>query len=529
MTRLASHLNPSNTPQTEALKGQVANSAAGFSYPVDDWTRLDRFLVLGSEGGSYYASERKLTLENADAVRKCLKLDSPRAVSRIVEVSLAGRAVKNEPAIMALVLALKEGDEATRKRAADVLPQVCRIGTHLFQAAEYVKALGGWGRNTTRAFEGWYLGRRPASLASQVIKYQSREGWSHRDVLRKCHAKTANPTTNAVLHYAVKGWESVGEQPHDDEALRQIWAFERAKKADRKELVRLISEYGLPHECVPNEAKSDPAVWEAMLPTMGLTALMRNLNKLTAVGLLAPLQATTKKVCDLLTDEEALKAARVHPLKMLVALRTYAQGHGDKGKLTWKPVQQVVSALDAGFYKAFKAVEPTGKRHLLALDVSGSMTWGAVAGCGGMTPRDISAVLALVTMNVEDQTLVKGFSHDLCDIPISPRKSLGEVVNIINQVPMGGTDCSLPMEWAIKTRTPVDAFVVYTDSETYLGTRHPSVALQDYRQKTGIPAKLVVVGMVSNGFTIADPKDGGMMDVVGADTHLPSIIADFVR
>ena len=43
----------------------------------------------------------------------------------------------------------------------------------------------------------------------------------------------------------------------------------------------------------------------------------------------------------------------------------------------------------------------------------------------------------------------------------------------------------------------------------------------------GIGAKLVVIGMVSNGFTIADPNDAGMLDVVGFDTATPSIITDF--
>ena len=44
----------------------------------------------------------------------------------------------------------------------------------------------------------------------------------------------------------------------------------------------------------------------------------------------------------------------------------------------------------------------------------------------------------------------------------------------------------------------------------------------------GIPAKLVVVGMVANNFTIADPNDGGAMDVVGFDTAVPELIAGFV-
>ena len=85
------------------------------------------------------------------------------------------------------------------------------------------------------------------------------------------------------------------------------------------------------------------------------------------------------------------------------------------------------------------------------------------------------------------------------------------------------------MLYAMERKLEVDAFVVYTDSETWAGSIQPFQALQQYRQQTGIPAKLIVVGMVSNGFTIADPSDAGMMDVVGFDTNVPTIMADFVK
>jgi len=39
----------------------------------------------------------------------------------------------------------------------------------------------------------------------------------------------------------------------------------------------------------------------------------------------------------------------------------------------------------------------------------------------------------------------------------------------------------------------------------------------------------ISVGMTSNGFTLADPNDRGMPDVVGFDTTVPAVIADFVR
>jgi len=37
------------------------------------------------------------------------------------------------------------------------------------------------------------------------------------------------------------------------------------------------------------------------------------------------------------------------------------------------------------------------------------------------------------------------------------------------------------------------------------------------------------VGVTSKGFTLADPNDRGMMKVVGFDTKVPAVIADFVR
>src|SRR5438445_675509 len=116
---------PKNTPQNQPIPGsqQVPNSAGGYAFAVDDLKRLDRWLILGSEGGSYYAREQKLTVDNADAVLRCIQADGLRTVRRIVEISDSGRAPKNDPAIMALALAITFGDPATRQAVAEALPQ----------------------------------------------------------------------------------------------------------------------------------------------------------------------------------------------------------------------------------------------------------------------------------------------------------------------------------------------------------------------------------------------------------------------
>jgi len=256
--------------------------------------------------------------------------------------------------------------------------------------------------------------------------------------------------------------------------------------------------------------------------------------------LLAPLSAASRKVATSLVDASRLARARVHPIALLSALKVYEQGHGERARLranalSWAPAREIVDALDQAFYLSFRSITPTGKTHLLALDVSGSMTCGTIAGVPGLTPRVASAAMALATAKVEAGFLSVAFAAATAGDPgilplaISPRQRLDDVLRTVENLPFGGTDCSLPMVWALRHRIEVDTFVVYTDSETWAGRVHPFQALAEYRHQMGRPAKLIVVGMTATGFTIADPTDPGMLDVVGFDAAAPQVMADFAR
>ncbi|MFO1057343.1 MAG: TROVE domain-containing protein [Dongiaceae bacterium] len=520
------------TPQSEPIPGTVANAAGGHAFPVDDWIRFDRFLVLGAEGGSYYAGERALTRDNAAAVLRCIAADGARAVARIVAISESGRAPKNDPALFALALAMAAGDAATRAAAGAALPRVARTGTHLFRFAEAVQGQRGWGRGLRRAVARWYLARPVDELAYQAVKYRQREGWSHRDLLRLAHPPTDEPARRALFDWVCRG--TVG-----DATPRLLGAAEAlARAGDAGEAAALIRAHGLPREAVPTTLLNEPAVWLALLERMPAGALVRSLAKLTAIGVLPPLGAPAgpalEQVLAALGDAGRIARARLHPLSLLVALRTYAEGQGDKGRLRWTPVPAVVDALEAAFYAAFRAVEPTGRRLLLALDVSGSMSWGQVAGAP-LTPREASAALALVTASTERQCDILGFTagsmgrSGMSPLRLAPGMRLEDAVQAVSGLPFGGTDCALPMLHALERGLAVDAFVVLTDSETWAGAVHPVQALRQYRERTGIAAKLVVVGMVANRFSIADPEDAGMLDVVGFDSAAPALIADFIR
>lgn len=544
MLNLRKYFSTKSTPQSEKLPGtaQVPNSAGGYAWALDDWSRLDRFLILGTEGGTYYTGERKLTIENAEAVAACTAADGVRVVQRIVEISHSGRAPKNDPAIFALAMCAKLGDERTRAAAYAALPKVCRIGTHLMHFAEFAQGFGGWGRGMRKAVAGWFNDKPAKDLAYQLVKYQARDGWSNRDLLRLAHPRAASPSHDRLFSWVTKG--TLPEGAKDDAALSVLVAMQAVKEtSDLGEVVRLIREHNLPREALPTQWLVLPAVWEALLAEMPMTALLRNLATMTRVGLLAPHSQALRTVTSRLGDAEALRKARVHPVAVLAALTTYGGGKSARGSSSWSPLAGVVDALDAAFYKTFATVEPSGTRMLLALDVSGSMDCGQIAGVPGLTPRVGSAAMSLITAATEKSHSFVAFTaasggyggkwgggaSGITELTISPRQRLDDVVQQVSRLPMGGTDCALPMLWAQARKLDIDTFVIYTDNETWAGSVHPAQALRAYREARGIPAKLVVVGMTSNGFSIADPKDPGMLDVVGFDTATPPVISDFAR
>lgn len=550
MTNYSRHLNPDATSQSQPLPGREAdmirNAAGGFTFKLDDWQRLRRFLILGvAEGGSYYEGERKLVIENATAIQNCLKIDGKRVVDLIVEVSDKALAPKNDPAIFALAVATKFGDADTRKHAFKSVPAVCRIGTHLFQFAEAREAIGGgWGRGMRDAVGKWYTGRKDLSL--QALKFQQRNGWSNRDLLRLSHPGTDKGTDDkqakildAIVRpeggpaYApgVKGKELVVRSQGGGWALlaaddRLVDGYLRIRKAETAQLAaKLIDECKLPREVVPTQFLKDPVVWEALLPHMGLGALVRNLGNLSKSGLLVPLSEASKVVEAKLTNPEQIKRSRLHPFSVLVSAQVYGSGKSVKGSGTWVAVPQVVNALETTFYAAFQNVEPTGKRHLLAIDVSGSMAMRV--GVGGLSANQCAAVMSMVTARAEPNYYTMGFATEFVDLKITAKDSLPDVMRK-TQRDFGGTDTTVAIAWAKAKKIPVDVFVVYTDGMTWAGDQHTSVALEGYRKVMGIPAKLAVVNFVAHGHSIKDPADAGSMDFVGMDASMPQALGAFV-
>lgn len=532
---LQRYVDKSKTPQSAPLnKDHVKNRAGGYVYKIDDMAQLKRFLILGTCGGSYYASEREMTSENIDNVAKILDADGVRAINTAVEISEAGRAPKNDQAILLLALASIHKNPIVRSFAFKAVPKVCRIGTHLYQFCEFRKTLrGGWGRGMRDAIGGWMNCRSSGALAVQMAKYKQREGWSARDLLRKAHPKASSDRHDAVFKWVVSKGEKLSEAaPAFLHACNEVAGIEGSSKDAIRRAVILIQENMLPREVLPTGLLNSTEVWEALLPHMGVTALIRNLGKMTSIGLLKPNSKATVLVAQKLEDPEFVQRGRIHPLNVLGGSMVYGAGKGIKGSLSWGPVSAINGALEDAFYHSFGSVEPTGKRTMLGIDVSGSMSWsnGIVMNVPGMNPAIIAACMSMVTLRTEGAACyTMGFSNVFKDLGITKRDSLREVMRKTRDHNFGGTDCAVPMLWSLKNRVEADTFIVYTDNESWCGEMHASEALRKYRQHMGIDARLIACGITATNYSVADPSDENSLDVSGFDSATPSIISGFAR
>jgi hypothetical protein len=313
--------------------------------------------------------------------------------------------------------------------------------------------------------------------------------------------------------------------------------LELAKTGENKDAVTAVAimeqNKKIQREHLPTELLNTPQIWNTLLSGMGMTALVRNLGKLSQVGVAS---SRSQDIIKMLTDPKAVKDSKIHPLQVLVGMKTYSQGKGDLGSMTWPVNSYITTALSTTFRQAFGNITSTGKRYMIGLDVSGSMSMCMCAGAKNITPREGSVAMAMMTLHAEgvQNVHVYGFSNVFYSFngKIRPEMTIQDAIKATD-VPFGATDCALPMTEALKMYTHsgivFDVFCVYTDSETYAPTIHPQVALEQYRKATGVDAKLIVVGMTANNLTIADPKDKNTLNLAGFDTATPELISMFVR
>lgn len=533
---MSKYINDFLSPQPQTVKDeyipeQVKNHAGGYVYATATQQAVRRFLVLGAEGPTYYADQKDHMSENFGTLQTALRDSWAETLGTIVKVSEEGLAAKVSPTLFALALAYtskpSNGDYQYiySRTFVTAFGKVVRTMSHLQEFLSYVKLLKGsisgkgtLGKAVNELFSSWGAEK----FGYQGVKYRTRNGFAVRDILRIAHPKTEDRRLNNAYAYFAGKDVSIWELP------ASVTAYEGIRHANRP-MEFLRESPSMAWEMLPTEMLTDKETWEIILPNMPLTAMVRNLGRMTALGVFDE-PANIKVVRELFNDIDAIKKARIHPYNVLVAIATYGQGHGDKGKLKWLPQHHIYAALCNLYYLSFMNSDMGESKVMVALDVSGSM--GSALMGGPLSMKQGAVCMAQITMMNQLGTRCFKFDTGLTDLTGTVNWNVGNPLELSSAAGFrwngGGTDCALPIMHALINDAFYDAFVVYTDNETWAGPIKPQEALRRYRDRINPNAKLIVVGMSATPFTIADPNDPNSLDVVGFDSSTPSLIDNFI-
>lgn len=509
---------------------QVKNNAGSYVFEISPVEQLRRFLILGTDGGTYYQSEHAITREGIALVKACAETMTPMEFVPEI-VNAAANAPKRTYAIFAYAVALST--ENTKTVASGMDPHlVLKTGTDFFELISYLEQLRGWGAVAKRVVQRVLIETDVEKLGLWSVKYRDRHGWTWKDALRIGHPKSrddSDPRRAKLFDFMLnKSPLATGILPVDG-------YLSALGLTNEQVIIGLVEKFGLPWEALADEQRTD-AVWKVCVQFIGNTAVLRNLASFTRRGMDKDLEFVSA------VQNRVTSSRNLHPITLLNALKTYSSG-GSVGRSKAEPYTpnarweaSIEEALETSFTNG---VETTGKSMYVALDVSGSMGL-PVSGSAVLTCAEVTAAIALATAKNERNYFIRGFSDGsgsrgaygrsgLLDLGINHKTSFKDAMERTLRSDFAGTDCALPMLHAIAENLEVDTFIVITDNETHSGQVHPSAALKQYRQKSGRNAKLAVVALTATKFSIADPKDPGMMDFVGFSSDLPQALAAFSR
>lgn len=513
------YLKPNRTPQSQPLAGRenemVKNRAGGYVFKITPEEQLKRFLIMGTDGGTYYATEREITLENIRNVLNFLHKDPKKTLEITAQLSEQGRVLKNDVPIAVLALAWAEG---YRKEVASVFNRVIRIPTHLFTFLDFLKEAQG-GKLTTstllkRTISDWYV--KDPQLAYHLLKYQQRKGWSHRDVLRIVHPKPVDDYTDSLFGFVIGN----GKIP-DDELVKAFVSLREAKTEEK--VIDVVNKTRIPWEFVPSQWLSSKDVWNALFPYLPATALVRLLGRLTALEVLKPFNSNTKRVREVLTNPDVIRKARLHPVQLGIAVYNYK--NGKNRNFHWDPVPSVLNDLEKAFMLSFRNVEPINQRMIIGIDVSGSM-FSPLKSANNMNVVDVAALVSLPLVKASLDALIIGFDTDNFILKSRDWRGLKREVHDTGH---GGTDITQPVAYALEHKIPVDTFVILSDEETWAGQWHSTEIIKEYRKKMRLPTKLIVGSMQSNGYSVKDPKDPLQFNVIGFDPNYVKIVSEIAK
>lgn len=271
-------------------------------------------------------------------------------------------------------------------------------GQPLLRADEPGELLGYWTGRYGRAIQkpvkrGVGDAVRRLYSGKSLLKYDTAShGYRFGDVLNLVHAAPDpdKPWQGDLFAYALdrRHHPETAVPAASNHTLTARAAMSAVPVAERRALLlapdgpERLAHAGMTWEALSGwlQGPMDAAAWEAIIPSMGLMALVRNLRNFDEAGVS---DTAAQWICGRLVDPEEVRGSRQFPYRFLSAYRTAPS-------LRWSWALE--KALDASAAN----VPALPGRTLLLVDTSASMR-GAVSGKSQVRHIDVAALFGMVT------------------------------------------------------------------------------------------------------------------------------------
>lgn len=293
-----------------------------------------------------------------------------------------------------------------------------------------------------------------------LLKYDTEsKGFRFADVIQLSHAKAAYPKQNDVFQYALDRRYGKDEIPASLEMIKNRKALMSLQGdfspkrliQNRAHAAMMFQKAGMTWEAVSGwlQGPMDKAAWEAVIPSMGYMALLRNLRNFQDAGID---KAVLNPVLDKLADADEVAKSRQFPFRFLSAYQA------NKGTL------RIASALEDALDASLSNVPALSGRTLILVDRSGSM-FGAPDKSTGLSWADSAAIFGTaLALRAENADLVQFGSawRDAGYESVSFKKGDSILPLLGKFKDMGGTDTARAVRDNFKGH---DRVIILTDEQ----------------------------------------------------------------
>jgi len=362
----------------------------------------------------------------------------------------------------ALVAAL-EGADALRE--AGVAGGRKIVASALVRADEPGEALAYWiskhGRRVPQPIKRGIADAATSTYNEYSLgKYDSaKRGFRFGDVIDLVHPTPRGGAQSSLFKYALdRRRDPKTEVPSDLTTLENRAKVLARTKEQNRALLKAnpaafaaeLKEAGLTWEALSGiiSGGMDKAAWEAIIPSMGYMALLRNLRNFEQAGVS---EGTLDSVAAKIADKDEVAKSRQFPMRFLSAYN--ATSHS----VTFaRPLEKALNA-------SLSNVPALKGKTLILVDRSGSM-FGTPSKNTGLNFADAAAVFGTaLALRAEDATLVQ-FGSDSSEIRLDKGASILPTLKKFRD--LGGTNTAVAVN---KHFNGHDRVIILTDEQAYGG------------------------------------------------------------